>query len=333
MAYIKVGTTASANRAISYVQKDDRAAEIGGNTLDPTNVQSVKQEMQAVRIQWQKDDKVQAHIVYQSFKGRECDPQTANKIGCDLAEKIAPGHQYHVVTHTDSVGGNTHNHIIINSVNIENGHKLESAYKLQDSRDISDQLCREHGLSIAREPAKLRYTIAEQGLQERGVQSWKDEIREVIDDAKKVCKNPEEFKQELGKYGVTMTERGKECKITYQHPNGMKVRAAKLGTDYERQSIEKALQVVQTRSVESKREIPKDLEGVELEKRRRLDAITKPEIALAQKKEEAQKAAERLKYKELAKIQEQQKQEQQKVKKVLRIESPQHNHDRGGMGR
>lgn len=60
----------------------------------------------------------------QSFSHEESQKLGAEKInelGIDLAEKVAPNHQVAVYTHTDKE--HIHNHIIMNSVNFEDGQK------------------------------------------------------------------------------------------------------------------------------------------------------------------------------------------------------------------
>lgn len=229
MAYVKVGSTASANRALSYIDKDDRAIALNGNTSDPTKIQSVKQEMMATRVQWAKNDKIQAHIIYQSFKAEECDPETANKIGCQLAEKIAPGYQYVVATHTDAEGGNIHNHIMLNAVAIDTGIKFKSSHFLQESRRISNDICKAYGLSIIEEKAKLKYTMAEKALLDKGIMPWKDQIRDAIDRHAPASRNLAELQARLRLEGINAITRGKH--ITYSI-DGHKVRGATLGSSY-----------------------------------------------------------------------------------------------------
>lgn len=337
MAYCKVAASRACNAALSYGEKR-QGQEREGVVKNGVNcdIENAKTEMRSVRESWQKNGGVQAHVLIQSFKGQELSPEQANEIGQELAEKVAPGHQAAVYTHVDADGGNVHNHIVINSVNPENGRKLESHNLLKDTRQASDELCRERGLSIIRErSAGLRYTQAEQGLNKRGLDSWKDEIREIVDDAKKQARTPEEFRQHLSRYNVGMTERGKDRKITYQHPNGRKVRAARLGNDYERPAIEKALQVERpavSRSAERPREIPKTLEGVEQEHKRRMDSITKPKIEAARRAAEQKRAAERA---AREKRLQQERQQPHKHKRNLSIEPPSHGRSggRGGMER
>ncbi|WP_460366053.1 relaxase/mobilization nuclease domain-containing protein, partial [Staphylococcus aureus] len=67
---------------------------------------------------------VQAHTVIQSFKPGEVTPEQCNQLGLELAEKIAPNHQVAVYTHADT--NHVHNHIVINSIDLETGKKYQS---------------------------------------------------------------------------------------------------------------------------------------------------------------------------------------------------------------
>src|SRR5699024_1922177 len=72
----------------------------------------------------------------------------ADPIGQELADKIAPGHETVVYTHTDKE--HTQNHLVINSVNIENGNKYNAHVKaeLYHIREASDNHCKQNELSI-----------------------------------------------------------------------------------------------------------------------------------------------------------------------------------------
>ncbi|MEI2392978.1 relaxase/mobilization nuclease domain-containing protein, partial [Priestia megaterium] len=104
-------------------------------------------------------------------------------------------------------------------------------------RDVSDELCKEHGLSIVEErSADVRYTLAEQSLLQKGEISWKDEIRTAIDSSKEQATSFEEFQERLKDQGVQATLRGKN--ITYEHlESNRKVRGSKLGLVYEKETI------------------------------------------------------------------------------------------------
>ena len=196
---------------------------------------------------WNKDSGLQAHVVIQSFEGRECSPYVANEIGQELAKKVAPGHRAMVYTHQDSEGGNIHNHIVICSVNQQDGHKLDTHGMLWKCREASNELTDKRGLSNIKErSAAMRYTQAERGLAAKNIQPWKDEIREVVDNAKRDCRSIEEFKTYLAERGITINERNSRKEEggkswTYYHPNGDRVRAVKLGDDYSRSGVVRSL--------------------------------------------------------------------------------------------
>ncbi|MGW7948423.1 relaxase/mobilization nuclease domain-containing protein, partial [Staphylococcus xylosus] len=161
-----------------------------------------------------------------------------NQLGLELAEKIAPNHQVAVYTHTDK--DHYHNHIVINSVDLETGKKYQSNKKQRDLvKKENDNVCREHGLSVTeRGTAKMRYTQAEKGIVfDREEYSWKDELRELIENAKAHTSNLETFSEHLEEKGVEVKLRGET--ISYKPENANKwVRGRTLGSDYEKGAID-----------------------------------------------------------------------------------------------
>lgn len=232
MATIKLSTTKNANALLKYAEK---RAEVS-NSLD-CDVDYVRNQFKATREIWGKNGGIQAHHVIQSFKPDEVDPHQANEIGLKLAEKLAKGHEVAVYTHTDK--DHIHNHIVINAVNYEDGRKFHAHGQdaINRFRDVSDKLCKEHGLSIVEErSADVRYTLAEQSLLQKGELSWKDEIRTAIDSSKEQATSFEDFQEHLRDQGVQATLRGKN--ITYEHlESNKKVRGTKLGLAYEKETI------------------------------------------------------------------------------------------------
>ena len=176
MATTKLGNTKSASRAINYAEK--RAEEKSGLNCD---VDYAKSAFKQTRALYGKENGVQAHTVIQSFKPGEVTPEQCNQLGLELAEKIAPNHQVAVYTHTDK--DHIHNHIVINSINLETGKKYQSNKQQRELVKLqNDEICRKNGLSVPeRDTAKLRYTQAESALLDKGKTSWKDELRENIE--------------------------------------------------------------------------------------------------------------------------------------------------------
>src|SRR5699024_727591 len=184
------------------------------------------------------DTGIQAHTVIQSFKPGEVTAKQCNQLGLELAEKIAPNYQVAVYTHTDK--DHYHNHIVINSVDLETGKKYQSNKKQRDLvKKENDNVCREHGLSVTeRGTAKMRYTQAEKGIVfDREEYSWKDELRELIENAKTHTSNLETFSEHLEEKGVEVKLRGET--ISYKTENANKwVRGRTLGSDYEKGAID-----------------------------------------------------------------------------------------------
>lgn len=233
MATIQLGNTKVANKLISYAEK---RSEVSSGLNCPSEY--AKAQFKATRELWGKTEGIQAHHVIQSFKPGEVTPEEANEIGLALAKEIAGKHEVAIYTHTDKE--HIHNHIVINAVSSEDGMKYQSSKKdLYTIREASDSLCMERGLSVVKEPsAKQRYHRAEYGLAKRGEMSWKDEIREVIDQERQQSKSYDEFKKNVtDKYGIEVKERGKN--ISFKHPDSEKfVRGKTLGLAYERGTLE-----------------------------------------------------------------------------------------------
>ena len=248
MAYVKVGSHASASACLTYGEYKDgerrEGVEVGGVNCTP---ETAKQEFRAARVMWQKEDGLQCHTVIQSFDDSDgLTAKRANELGQETARRLAPGYQAMVYTHTDGAGGKTHNHIIINAVSVEDGKKLNTRGFLNDARRVSNEISREHGLHVIEERTrKTRFTMAERALMDKGVQPWKDELREVVDMAGRSCRSLDDVRTFLREHGVQIGERTRkrdgETGWTYQHPNGMKCRAAKLGEDYTPQAIARTM--------------------------------------------------------------------------------------------
>ena len=167
MAVIKLGSTKSMNKLLSYCE--NKAEVQSGINVDDENA---KTQMKATRMMFDKDNGRQGYHLIQSFDPDDkITPQQANEIGQELAKQVAPGHEVTVYTHTDR--DHVHNHICINSVNMDTGLKyVNDRQNLYDIRRENDKLCKEQGLSIADDKtAENRYTLTEKSLLEKGQSS------------------------------------------------------------------------------------------------------------------------------------------------------------------
>ena len=85
---------------------------------------------------------------YQSFKEGEITPELAHEIGVKLANEMW-GDRFEVVVSTHLNTKHLHNHFIVNSVSFVDGMKFYSnRSSTARLREISDDLCKEYGLSV-----------------------------------------------------------------------------------------------------------------------------------------------------------------------------------------
>ena len=248
MATTKLGNTKSASRAINYAEK--RAEEKSGLNCD---IDYAKSSFKQTRALYGKENGIQAHTVIQSFKPGEVTPEQCNQLGLELAEKIAPNHQVAIYTHTDKE--HVHNHIVINSIDLETGRKYQSNKQQRDLvKQANDDICREHGLSVPeRDTAKLRYTQAEKSLIEKDQYSWKDDLREKIEHAKEHTSDFKSFSEYLKESDIKFKVRGKN--VSYKPENVNKwVRGKTLGQDYDKGALEYEFERREREEKESERD-------------------------------------------------------------------------------
>ena len=124
------------------------------------------------------------------------DSKTAHEIGQRLLESF-DGFQGVVCTHTDR--SQLHNHIVLNSVNWKTGRKWQSGKSdLYHLRELSDNLCREYGLSVL-EKSKGWQQSGEYRARET---SWKQRLAQDIAACLKNSTNRQDFLHNLDDLGL-----------------------------------------------------------------------------------------------------------------------------------
>ena len=99
-----------------------------------------------VKKQFDKEDGIVAYHGYQSFAEGEVTPGLAHEIGLEFAKRVW-GEDYQVVVATHLNTKCFHNHFVINSVSFKHGKRLR-AKQWYELNKVSDEICREHGLSV-----------------------------------------------------------------------------------------------------------------------------------------------------------------------------------------
>ena len=110
------------------------------------------QQMILTKKQYGKDDGYIAWHGYQSFKPGEVTPEQAHEIGLQLAKEMW-GDRFQIIVTTHLDKDHLHNHFCFNSVSFLDGRKYNySKSEQRKLREVSDRICREHGLSVIENP-------------------------------------------------------------------------------------------------------------------------------------------------------------------------------------
>ena len=141
-----------------------------------------RDEMQMVKRQFGKEGGIIAYHGYQSFAPGEVTPEQAHEIGVELARRLW-GEKFQVVVATHLDREHIHNHFVLNSVSFVDGKKYndcKATYALM--RQTSDQLCREHGLSVIEHPEQGRTMSRDTWeAEQKGTPTWYSQIRQDVD--------------------------------------------------------------------------------------------------------------------------------------------------------
>ena len=182
-----------------------------------------------------------AYHGYQSFVSGEVTLEEAHQIGLETARRMW-GEEYEIVVTTHLNTDNIHNHIIINSVSFKTGRKFEN--HIRDHirlREISDEVCREHGKSVI--PFSHFYGNKKtHWIHQSGQLTHRDILRKDVDEALSKCSSFQAVERYLKGLGYRF-----ERDFRYQYPSvkaeGWKraVRLQSLGEEYSKDSIRQKL--------------------------------------------------------------------------------------------
>ena len=109
---------------ISYASRDNATEKMQYVYGLNCGVNSAKEDMMTVKKSFNKTGGVVAYHGYQSFAEGEVDPKEAFEIGKELADELwGDEFQVLVTTHLDKES-HIHNHFVINTVSMKDGHKF-----------------------------------------------------------------------------------------------------------------------------------------------------------------------------------------------------------------
>lgn len=201
------------------------------------------EDMCRIKEMWHKTGGVQGFHLVQSFAAGEVTPELAHRIGLEFARQLLQG-RYQAVVSTHLNTGHIHNHIVWNSVAIQDGKKYRSNARsyYTEVRAKSDALCRQYGLSVIDTPeseqGKRQY--AKWQAEQENRPTWRAAIRQDIDEVINEVFTWNQFLRALENRGYVLRLNRKY--ITLQPPGKERpVRFKTLGKDYTPSAIRRRI--------------------------------------------------------------------------------------------
>ncbi|EGC04446.1 relaxase/mobilization nuclease domain protein [Ruminococcus albus 8] len=210
MAYTSIHTIrATVSAAIAYITNGDKT--VNGIYVNSYACRSdsagASEDFRTVRGTGTGRTQILAYHMIQSFAPGEVTPEQAMQIGEELCDRYLKGdYQYVIAVHNDK--DHLHCHIIFNNTNLYNGlsfttehnqgRKSERAWA--ELREISDEICAEHGISVI-EPIGKGVSHYENEMQKEG-KSWKDKLRVRIAEVMLYSRDFKDFLEKCSECGI-----------------------------------------------------------------------------------------------------------------------------------
>ncbi len=197
------------------------------------------QQMIMTKQQFNKLDKSIAWHGYQSFKPDEVTPELCHEIGVKLAKQMW-GDRFQVIVSTHLDKDHLHNHFCFNSVSFLDGKKYNySKTEMKRLRDLSDELCKEYGLSVVEISSKSKAPSRTLYFAEKNNEPTKYNLmRAAINEAVAISPTPKEFIKIMRKKGyivnVNPERKYSTIRSVYDSRN---TRLKTLGEKYDWQNI------------------------------------------------------------------------------------------------
>ena len=193
---------------IDYVKRGDATSE--GEYVTAINCmrETAFEQMIMTKKQFGKTEGYIAWHGYQSFRPGEITPDECHRIGIEYAKEMW-GDRFQIIVTTHLDKDHLHNHFCFNSVSFRDGKKYNYSKKeRQRMMEVSDRICREHGLSIIERPHKAPSRpiwLAEKRGEDTLYNIYRRDIVDAVNNSKSV-KGFERYLTRLG-YQVDLTRK------------------------------------------------------------------------------------------------------------------------------
>lgn len=183
--------------ALSYAENDnktDRKMYVGGINCSKQNAYS---EMIAVQRRFGLRGKVVGYHGIQSFREGEVTPEQAFEIGKATARRMW-GDKYQVLVTVHLNTDNLHCHFVVNPVSFKDGTKFQNKIgEHKELRRVSDEICREHGLSVLENSNFYGGHKKDYWRHKAGKKTHRDYLHEDVEYCLSFATSPREFESQL----------------------------------------------------------------------------------------------------------------------------------------
>ena len=245
----RTNTHGAMRNCIEYVLRQDKTNELftyvtGPYCYDEINYDLVYRTFLEEKKMWNKDSgRMYAHNIISWHKDEQITPEQALEFGKEFAENWFSGFQTLVAVHKDK--DHIHCHLVTNSVSYEDGRKLHNTKKdLERMKQLTNQMCRERGLTIAEKGkhfdgsqiekgeviawSKDKYNLFRQQVKESFVADCAMAVLKAMEN----CISKEKFIEKMKQFGWNVNWTEKRKHITFQNQDGKKVRDSNLSKTF-----------------------------------------------------------------------------------------------------
>ena len=245
----RTNTHGAMRNCIEYVLRQDKTNELftcvtGPYCHDEINYDLVYRTFLEEKKLWDKDSgRMYAHNIISWHKDEQITPEQALEFGKEFAENWFSGFQTLVAVHKDK--DHIHCHLVTNSVSYEDGRKLHNTKKdLERMKQLTNQMCRERGLSVAEKGkhfdgsqiekgeviawSKDKYNLFCQQVKDSFVADCAMAVLKALEN----CISKEKFIEKMKQFGWNVNWTEKRKHITFQNQDGKKVRDSNLSKTF-----------------------------------------------------------------------------------------------------
>jgi hypothetical protein len=239
MQKVRAGKPYGLKAVLDYIQNPDKTENGTLVSAKDCLMDCAYQQMHLAKQDYhQLHGRQYVHIIQSFSLSDDLTGQVAHDIGQELLSNF-DGFQGVVATHTDRQ--HIHNHLVLSSVNFKTGLKWQQSKKdLQNLKNLSDQLCRDYGLSVI-DKGKGWRSYGENRANGNGG-SWKQSLAEVVVDAIYVSNTREEFLHYMNSHKIEIDFRAD--KVIFEMSDGKKCGSDKLLSygDFTKENLDNTIQ-------------------------------------------------------------------------------------------